>query len=297
MFRGSFVALITPMLGNGSIDFAGLDQLLDMHIAAGTEGLVILGTTGEAVTLRTEEKIHIVHHAVKRVAGRLPVIAGTGSNATAETITFTQTLTDSGIDACLVVTPYYNKPTQEGLYQHYSQLAQSTPLPLLLYNVPSRTGCDMLPETVARLAQFETIVGIKEANAIHDRLSALMHVCPEHFCIMSGDDGTACDWMLRGASGCISVTANVVPAAMRALCDAALSQDEQYAKTIDARLHALHQALFLESNPIPVKHALMRLGFIHDRLRLPLTPLNPMHWPMLRDALRRASVDINEVVS
>jgi 4-hydroxy-tetrahydrodipicolinate synthase len=273
MISGSIVALVTPMLESGAVDWAGLEGLVEWHIDQGTQAIVAVGTSGEAATLSVDEHCRVVSRVVQQAASRVPVIAGTGANATAEAIELTVRASDVGADACLLVTPYYNKPTQEGLYQHYLAIAEAVDVPLLLYNVPGRTACDMLPDTVLRLASVPGIVGIKEATGDLERAALLIDQTPADFAVYSGDDATAVALMLRGGQGNISVTANVAPAAMAAVCAAALCGDTERARSLDDALAGLHEALFVESNPIPVKWALQRLGKIGSGIRLPLTPL------------------------
>ncbi len=288
MFKGSLVALVTPMHADGQIAWEALEALVEWHIEQGTDGLVAVGTTGESATLDDTEHCAVIRAVVQAAAGRVPVIAGTGSNATQEAIHLTRCAQDAGAAACLLVTPYYNKPPQEGLYQHFKAIAQAVDIPQILYNVPGRTACDLLPATVARLAQVPNIIGIKEATGQLERLHAIRATCPPAFVCYSGDDATACDFMLQGGHGVISVTANVAPALMHQLCQAALAGAADTARTLDQRLSALHRDLFLEANPIPVKWALAHLGLIPPGLRLPLVPLSaPYHEP-LRAALAQA---------
>ncbi len=292
MFRGSLVAIVTPMRKDGAVDFGAFDRLLDFHLDHGTHGIVVTGTTGEASTLDVEEHIAVIAHAAKRLAGRVPLIAGTGANATSEAIALTRAAAGAGADACLVVTPYYNKPTQEGLFQHFSAVAGACEVPLILYNVPSRTACDMLPETVVRLAQVPRIIGIKEATGELERARIIRERCPETFALYSGDDATALAFGLAGAVGVISVTANVAPKLMSTAWDALARGDEHAARACDERLAALHKALFVESNPIPVKWALHAMGLIEPHLRLPLTPLSSSRTTVIQEALRQAGVEV-----
>jgi 4-hydroxy-tetrahydrodipicolinate synthase len=274
-FGGSMVALVTPMHNSGEIDFDSFSRLIDWHLAAGTQGLVVLGTTGESVTLTPEEHKAMIGHTLQQVAGRIPVIAGTGTNCTRTTIENTHRANALGVDACLVVTPYYNKPTQQGLFAHYEAVAKSSDKPIFLYNGPGRTGCDLLPETVARLAKLPRIIGFKEVNCPpHNRIEVLKKLVPDDFILLCGDDALNFEFLKAGARGVISVTANVVPEAMRAFCDAALREkDFERAKLIDDNLQILHRVLFLESNPIPVKWLLTQIKQIPTGIRLPLTPL------------------------
>ena len=274
MFRGSMVALVTPMLEDESVDFNALEKLVEFHIASETDAIVAMGTTGESATLDMDEHCEVVRFVVEKVNGRIPVIAGTGANSTSEAITLTQCAKDAGANACLLVTPYYNKPTQEGLYQHYKKIAETVDIPQILYNVPGRTACDLLPETVIRLSKIKNIIGIKEATGDLDRAKTLIDAAPKEFAIYSGDDGTAVELMLLGGDGNISVTANVAPKAMRQMCDKALAGDGQGALAIDSLVQGLHRSLFVEANPTPAKWALKRLGLLAtDTLRLPLVPL------------------------
>ncbi|MBS02514.1 MAG: 4-hydroxy-tetrahydrodipicolinate synthase [Gammaproteobacteria bacterium] len=288
MIRGSIVALITPMQADGSVDWEVLDALVDWHIESGTHGIVPVGTTGESATLNPEEHLDVIKRVVSRVAGRVPVIAGTGANATAEAVHLTSEAKQAGADACLLVTPYYNKPTQEGLYQHYKLIAETVDIPQVLYNVPGRTACDMLPETVARLCKLPNIIGIKEATGDIQRSKDILDQCDGDVIVLSGDDATSVDLMLNGALGTISVTANVVPKQMSEVVDAAVAGDAATANRLNAPLMALHERLFLEANPIPVKWALMEMGKVPAGIRLPLTELSEQYHEPVRDALRQA---------
>ncbi len=290
MISGSIVALVTPMNLDGSVDWDRLGELIEWHIEMGTDGLVPVGTTGESATVDVPEHCEIVKYVVNAVNGRLPVIAGTGGNATAEAIALTQAAKEAGADACLLVTPYYNKPTQEGLFQHYKAIAEAVDLPQVLYNVPARTACDMLPTTVARCAEIEQVVAIKEATGDLQRTIEILELCGPDMVIYSGDDATAVDLMLNGASGTISVTANVAPKEMGEVCRAAVSGDAELANSLNERLTALHRDLFLESNPIPVKWALAEMGKIGRGIRLPLTELSPEYQGDVRQAMRQAGV-------
>jgi 4-hydroxy-tetrahydrodipicolinate synthase len=286
MIRGSIVALVTPMLDDGSIDWDSIDALLEMHIREGTGAVVAVGTTGESATLSVKEHCEVIAHTVKKVGGAIPVIAGTGANCTDEAIELTATAKASGADACLLVTPYYNKPTQEGLYRHHRKIAEAVPIPQILYNVPGRTGVDMLPVTIGRLADIGNIVGVKEATGNLERGREVLDICAGRMAVYSGDDATAAELILMGAAGNISVTANVAPALMARLCALALAGDVPATRALDARLLPLSKALFLESNPIPVKWALARQGRIGGHLRLPMTELSPAFHEPLTDALR-----------
>ena len=290
MISGSIVALVTPMHLDGAIDWQRLDELVEWHVASGTDGLVPVGTTGESSTVDINEHCEIVKRVVKVVQGRIPVIAGTGANATKEAIELTLAAKNAGADACLLVTPYYNKPTQEGLYQHYRAIAAAVDLPQILYNVPSRTACDMLPATVARLAELDQVIAIKEATGNIDRTREILALCKTPIEVFSGDDETALELMLAGASGTISVTANVVPAEMAKIYKLLREGKVDEARALDHRLLGLHQNLFLESNPIPVKWALMEMGKIDRGIRLPLTELSPQYHQAVRDALQQAGV-------
>lgn len=291
MITGSLVALVTPMHPDGAIDWAALDGLVEWHIAEGTDAIVAVGTTGESATLDFDEHIEVIRRVVQCAAGRIPVIGGTGSNSTREAIEQTEAAKQAGVDAALLVTPYYNKPPQEGLYRHYRAIAEAVELPQILYNVPGRTGCDLLPETVARLAPIPGIVGLKEAKGELNRVQALLALgLPADFALYSGDDATAREAILLGFHGDISVTANVAPAAMHALCEAARRGDAPAAAAIDERLSLLHRDLFVEPNPIPVKWALQAMGRIPAGLRLPLVPMNPTHQPLLTAALAAAGI-------
>jgi len=288
MFQGSMVALVTPMLADGSIDFATLEKLVEMHVQAGTDAIVAVGTTGESATLSQSEHCEVVRFVVEKANRRVPVIAGTGSNSTTEAEELGLCALKAGADACLVVTPYYNKPTQQGLYEHYKYLAENVDLPLILYNVPGRTAVDMLPETVQRLAKIPNIVGIKEATGSVARLAGLVELCGSGFAVISGDDDIALASVAQGVKGVISVTANVAPAAMKAAFDAALAGEFVKAQEINKLLEALHHDLFLEANPIPVKWALFDMGLIAKAIRLPLTTLSAEYHDTLRSAISQA---------
>jgi 4-hydroxy-tetrahydrodipicolinate synthase len=278
------------MAPDGAVDVEALNRLVDFHIEAGSDAIVAMGTTGEPSTLDDAEYFEVIRLVVDRVAGRMPVIAGTGANSTAEAIALTTRAKEIGADACLLVTPYYNKPNQEGLYQHFKAVAEAVDIPQILYNVPARTVCDLLPATVARLASVPNIVGIKDATGCLERLADLLRLCGPGFTVYSGDDPTGREACLLGAKGVISVTANVAPTLMHAMCRAALLGEWEQAAAIDARLAALHQALFIESNPIPVKWALCEMGLIASGIRLPLTWLSPEHRETVKNALRQAGV-------
>lgn len=290
MFQGSMVALVTPMNADDSINETSLRQLVDYHIEQQTDAIIAVGTTGEAATLTHDEHCEVIQIVVEQVAGRIPVIAGTGSNSTAEAIDYTRYAQQAGAAGCLLVTPYYNKPTQEGLYLHYKKIAEAVDIPQLLYNVPGRTACDLLPETVKRLAQLDNIVGIKEAVGDQERIHELLKIATDQFIILSGDDATAMELILRGGKGTISVTANVAPQAMHAMCQQALAGDRAGAAAINQRLMGLHKNLFIEPNPIPVKWAVHTLGLIPPGIRLPLTPLSPKHYETVKQAMYQAQV-------
>lgn len=283
--RGSIVALVTPMHADGAVDWERLRKLVDWHVAEGTNAIVAVGTTGESATLGFEEHDLVVREVISVTAGRIPVIAGTGANATEEAIRLSRAAKRDGADACLLVTPYYNKPTQEGLYRHYVAIAEAVDIPQILYNVPGRTACDMLPETVERLSKVPNIVGIKEATGNLARVRDIRERCGADFLIYSGDDATAVEAILMGGDGNISVTANVVPKKMAALCKAALAGDATTARALDAEINALHRDLFVESNPIPVKWALEQMGLINSGIRLPLTPLSEAAQQVLRSTM------------
>ncbi len=289
MFRGSMVAVVTPMEADGALDFAALARLVEFHIENGTDALIAVGTTGESATLDFEEHITVVAKVVELVRRRIPVIAGTGANSTREALHLTQRAMEAGADACLLVTPYYNKPTQEGLYRHYKLIADRVPIPQILYNVPGRTACDMQPDTVERLADTPNIIGIKEASTL-ERIQELVRRCGDRLDVYSGDDGVAAEAILSGAKGNISVTANVAPRLMHEMCAAALAGDRTRTEAINRQVAGLHKALFLESNPIPVKWAVGQLGLIPPGIRLPLTPLSEQFQPAVRAAMQQAGV-------
>ena len=290
MFHGSMVALVTPMHPGGAIDEDSLQRLIDFHVENHSDAIVVAGTTGESATLDEEEHCHLIHRSVEMAAGRIPIIAGTGANSTREAIDLTRCAMNAGVDACLLVTPYYNKPTQEGLYRHFRTVAEAVPVPQILYNVPGRTACDMLPGTVERLARISNIVGIKEATGDMGRAREILEGCGDRLDLYSGDDATAMELILLGGKGNISVTANVAPAAMHKLCSIALAGDRDGALAINRPLEVLHQALFVESNPIPVKWALHEMGMIPAGIRLPMTPLAEQFHDTVRQALRQAGV-------
>ncbi len=288
MFAGSMVALVTPMTPDGAIDFKSLQELIEFHVGEGTDALVVAGTTGESASLETGEFKRLVSEAIKVAKGRVPIIAGSGSASTVKTLTLTRLVGEVGADAALVMTPPYLKPTQEGLEQHFLRIAQGADVPLILYNVPSRTACDLLPETIASLSAHPCVVAVKEATGDVNRVTQILELADEGFEVYSGDDITAMHAMLAGARGVISVTANVAPRLMHEMCDAALAGDADQAGEQNSSLTGLHRALFLESNPIPVKWALAEMGLIPPGIRLPLTPLSDKHHLELREALREA---------
>ncbi|WP_312206761.1 4-hydroxy-tetrahydrodipicolinate synthase [Pseudomonas kuykendallii] len=290
MIAGSMVALVTPMDAQGGLDWDALGKLVDFHLQEGTNAIVAVGTTGESATLEVSEHVEVIRRVVDQVSGRIPVIAGTGGNSTRESVELTGLAKDAGADACLLVTPYYNKPTQEGLYQHFRLIAESVAIPQILYNVPGRTACDMLPETVERLSKVANIIGIKEATGDLQRGQDVLDRVGKDFLVYSGDDATAVELMLMGGRGNISVTANVAPRAMSELCAAAMRGDAALARAINDRLMPLHKTLFIESNPIPVKWALNEMGLMADGIRLPLTWLSPRCHEPLRQALRQSGV-------
>jgi 4-hydroxy-tetrahydrodipicolinate synthase len=288
MFTGSMVAIATPMHGDGVVDYDSLDRLVDFHLENKTDVIIPAGTTGESATLDHDEHCEVIKRVVQRVKGRVPVIGGTGANSTWEAISLTRCAAEAGVDACLLVTPYYNKPTQEGLYQHYKKIAEEVDIPQILYNVPGRTACDMLPETVARLAEIKNIVGVKEASGDLSRGIKIKELCGPGFMVVSGEDFQAMESILAGGQGVISVTANIAPRLMHDMCEAALAGDRQKAETINAKLEDLHRDLFIESNPIPTKWALHEMGLIPAGIRLPLTPLDQQYHDTLRKALQKA---------
>jgi 4-hydroxy-tetrahydrodipicolinate synthase len=290
MLSGSMVALVTPMNADGAIDYAALAKLIDLHVESGTEVLVVAGTTGESPTLTRGEHVELLARSCELADGRIPIVAGTGSNSTAQTLALSRAVDDLPLLALMVVTPYYNKPPQEGMYRHFSTIADAVTHPLILYNVPSRTGVDLKPATVARLSSHANIWAIKEATGELDRLEVLRDGCGPEFSLLSGDDATAAEFMLRGGHGVISVTGNVAPRAMRRLCDAARAGDRAAAEKVDATLRGLHRNLFVESNPIPVKWALGQMGLAGPGIRLPLTPLAEQFYDIVRGALREAGI-------
>ncbi|QCI16931.1 4-hydroxy-tetrahydrodipicolinate synthase [Buchnera aphidicola (Aphis helianthi)] len=291
MFTGSIVALITPMNKSGKICHSSLKNLIDYHILNKTTAIVSIGTTGESATLSQEEHIKVVMSTLEIANKRIPIIAGTGANATTEAISLTKRFENSGVAACLTVTPYYNKPTQEGLYQHFKAISENTELPQILYNVPSRTGCDLLPSTIARLSRLNNIIGIKEATGDLSRINTIKNIVKDNFLLISGDDATALDFIQLGGQGVISVTANIAAKEMMKMCSYALKGDFMNARYINKRLSLLHEALFVEPNPIPIKWLAKKMGLIkHDTLRLPMTPISSNGQVQLEKALKYANL-------
>ena len=285
MFRGSIVALATPMLSNGDVDFAQLEAFIDFHVKEGTQAIVIAGTTGESATLSPKEHCDLLNKSYEIINQRLPMIAGTGANSTAEAIELTRCAESCGAEAALLVTPYYNKPSQKGLVLHHQAIADAVKIPQILYNVPGRTACDMQADTVAELAKVSNIVGIKEATGSMERLADIQRQVGDDFDLLTGDDSTTCEFILNGGHGAISVTANVVPAKMANMCQLALDGNEAEARAADAEIAELHRLLFIESNPIPVKWAISQMGFGELNLRLPMTELDEQYQQPLRQAL------------
>jgi 4-hydroxy-tetrahydrodipicolinate synthase len=290
VFKGSLIALATPFDAENRVDYTALERLVEFHVSEGSDGLVIAGTTGESATLEKSEHTELVGKAVEIVNGRLPVIAGTGSNSTAQTIELSVEVGKLRIDAYLLVAPYYNKPTQEGIYQHFSTIADAVDKPVMLYNVPGRTVTDILPETVARLAAHPNIFGIKEATGDMQRLSQIQHLVSEDFMLYSGDDFTALEFIENGGNGVVTVCGNVAPRLMADMCRAALAGESEKAKQLDDKLQPLNKALFLESNPIPVKWALAEMGLIPPGIRLPLTPYAEEYHAEMRQAMANAGI-------
>ncbi len=290
MLTGSMVAMVTPMNEQGAIDWPALEGLVEHHISQGTDAIVSVGTTGESATLDHEEHGEVISRTVQAVAGRIPVIGGTGANSTSEAIALTQRAMDAGVDACLLVVPYYNKPPQEGLYQHFKAIAEAVAIPQILYNVPGRTAVDMHNDTTVRLAEIDNIVAIKDATNDLDRAHDLIARCPSDFAIYSGEDGSACELMLAGGKGTISVTANVAPQLMHRMCQAAVLGHADEARALNDQLADLHIAMFLESNPIPAKWAVEQQGLIGGRIRLPLVPLSEQYHDQVRSAMNLAGI-------
>ena len=294
MFQGSTVAIVTPMAPDGQVDWPAWERLLDYHLAEGSDGVVVAGTTGESPALSLAEIAELTRRAVERCSGKLRVLVGTGLNSTAGTVERTRELSRLGVDGVLIVTPYYNKPPQEGLYRHFMAAADASAAPVVLYNVPGRTAVDLLPGTIARLAAHPRIVGVKESTGSIERGREVLAACPPGFTVVSGDDATAIAMMGAGSHGVISVTANVAPRRMREACAAALAGNLQAALAIDATLQPLHRDLFIEANPIPVKWALTQMGLIGAALRLPLVELTPAHHETVRRALRAAGIALKD---
>ena len=286
MFKGSIVALVTPMLDSGDVDFTQLEALINFHVREGTSAIVIAGTTGESATLSPDEHCDLLNKSYEIINKRLPMIAGTGANSTSEAIELTRCAASCGAEAALLVTPYYNKPTQKGLVLHHRAIADAVDIPQLLYNVPGRTACDMQAETVAELSRVDNIVGIKEATGSMQRLADIKRLVADDFALLTGDDSTTCDFILNGGHGAISVTANVVPAKMARMCDLAFEGKAEEARAADAEIADLHRLLFIESNPIPVKWAVSQMGYGDLNLRLPMTVLDEQYQPELRQALQ-----------
>jgi 4-hydroxy-tetrahydrodipicolinate synthase len=294
MFSGSTVAIVTPMAADGGLDWPAWDRLLDFHLRDGTNGIVVAGTTGESPALTLDEIEELTGRAVARCRGKVKVIVGAGTHSTAGTVARTRVLSRLGVDAVMLVTPYYNKPPQEGLYRHFMAAADASEAPIILYNVPTRTAVDLLPGTVARLARNPRIVAIKEATGSLSRARETLNACPPDFTLLSGDDATAVDLMSQGARGVISVSANVAPRRMREACDAALAGDFVKARAIDASLQALHKDLFIEASPIPVKWAVARMGLIGNAIRLPLVELSAVHHDTVMRAMQAAGVTFED---
>jgi 4-hydroxy-tetrahydrodipicolinate synthase len=294
MFSGSMVAIVTPMTADGAIDWPAWERLLDFHVSEGTDGIVVAGTTGESPVLTLAEIEALTARAVGRCRGRVKVVVGAGTHSTASTVARTRTLSALGVDGVMLVTPYYNKPPQEGLYRHFSAAADASAAPVILYNVPSRTAVDLLPVTVARLSHHPRIVALKEAVAAPGRARDLVSVLPPEFSLLSGDDATAVDFMAAGAKGVISVTANVAPRRMHEVCVAALGGDLARARRIDADLQPLHRELFVEASPVPVKWAVARMGLIGNAIRLPLVELAPVHQETVLRAMRAAGITLED---
>ena len=290
MITGSLVAIVTPMHEDGRLDMARFRELIDWHVAEGTDGIVVVGTTGESPTVDFDEHKELIRVAVDHAKGRIPVIAGTGGNSTAEAVELTGSAKKAGATACLSVVPYYNKPTQEGLYRHFRKVAETVDLPMILYNVPGRTVADLANDTVMRLAQVPGVIGIKDATANIERGTDLIRRAPQGFAVYSGDDSTGLALMLMGGHGVISVTANVAPHLMHEMCAAALAGEVVRAREIHYKLLGLHKHLFVEANPIPVKWAVAQLGLIEGGIRLPLTPLSAQYQETVREAMREAGV-------
>ena len=292
MLKGSLVAVVTPMHEDGALDWDRFRALVDFHVAQGTDGIVVVGTTGESPTVDYDEHCELIRVAVEQARGRIPIIAGTGANSTREAIELTSCAKEQGAQSCLLVSPYYNKPTQEGLYRHFKAIAEAVDIPQILYNVPGRTASDITNETVLRLAEIPNIVGIKDATGNMERGSDLLRRAPKDFAIYSGDDASALALMLLGGHGVISVTSNIAPALMHQMCKAAFAGDVSTAREINFKLLGLHSKLFVEANPIPVKWAAAQMGLIGTGIRLPLTPLSSTYYETLRQAMRQAGIEL-----
>lgn len=290
MIKGSLVALVTPMNGDGTVDKASIEKLLDFHIAQGSDAIVAVGTTGESATLNEAEHCDVIRFIVACVDGKIPVIAGTGANSTTEAITLTKLAKQAGADACLLVTPYYNKPTQEGLILHYESIAKAVDIPQIIYNVPSRTACDMLPETIARLSVIDNIVGVKEATGDLNRVQQIQNLSGNDFAIYSGDDASSCEFCLLGGNGSITVSGNVAPKLVHKMIIAAIKGERKLATSLDAKLSGLHKSLFIQSNPIPVKWAVAEMGLIKPGIRLPMTWLTEDCFNLVRQTMSQAEV-------
>ncbi len=290
MIQGSLVALVTPMNEEGAVDFDSLRKLIEFHVEQGTDGIVAVGTTGESATLNEEEHCDVIKAVVEFAQGRIPVIAGTGANSTSEAIVLSRRAKQVGADACLLVTPYYNKPTQEGLVQHFTAIAEAVDIPQILYNVPGRTACDMLPETIGRLAKIDNIVGVKEATGDLARVKQIRDLCGADFALYSGDDASSREFCLLGGNGTITVTGNVAPSILHQMITAAINGEQEKAAQLDEKLSGLHQALFIQSNPIPVKWAVAELGLMSKGIRLPLTWLTEDCYESVRAAMQKADV-------
>jgi len=294
VIHGSLVALVTPFDGNNRVDYASLKRLIDFHVDQGSSGLVIAGTTGESPTLRRSEHIELIGRSVEIAAGRIPVIAGTGSNSTYQSIELSRAVYDPGLTAYMAVVPYYNKPTQEGIHQHYTAIADAIDKPLLMYNVPGRTIADMLPETVGRLARHDNIFGLKEATGDIERLQQIQTVVADDFVLYSGDDFTLRPFIEQGGHGVVTVSGNVAPRQVARLCELAMEGKADEAKALDDRLQPLNKALFIESNPIPVKWAVSEMGLMEPHIRLPLTEYSDRYHEEMRSAMQKAGVDLEE---
>lgn len=288
MIKGSIVAIVTPMHPDGSLDLAAMSRLLKWHVEEGTNAIVAVGTTGESATLDVNEHCEVISHVVEQVGGRIPVIAGTGANSTSEAIELTEAAKKAGADACLLVTPYYNKPNQRGLIEHHRKIAETVDIPQILYNVPGRTACDMLPDTIHTLSEVPNIVGVKEATGNVARGKEILDLCSDDFAVYSGDDATSLELILAGAVGTISVTANVVPGQLSEMCRLAMAGEAEAARAVNEKIAALHELLFVEANPMPVKWALQEMGLIGPGIRLPLVELDPKFHQVVREGLHQA---------